>query len=119
MTLLIPINFYLLSFHFSLNYVSFLILFNFSFFLFSIGLLGTFYNRQNFLILLICIELMLLSIGLNFIFLSLISNKFSSIFMLFIITVAAAESSIGLGLLIILYRLKQTLSFENFSNLKS
>lgn len=117
--LLTHINFYLLSFHFSLNYISFLILFNLSFVLFSIGLLGSFYNKQNLLILLVCIELMLLSIGLNFIFLSLISNKFSSIFMLFIVTIAAAESSIGLGLLIVLYRLKQTLHIEKFANLKS
>ena len=78
-----------------------------------IGLLGSFYNKQNLLIILLCIEIMLLSIGLNFVFLSLIINKFSQIYMLFIITTAAAESSIGLGLLVVLYRLKQTINFEN------
>lgn len=82
-----------------------------------IGLLGSFYNKQNLLIILLCIEIMLLSIGLNFVFLSLIINKFSQIYMLFIITTAAAESSIGLGLLVVLYRLKQTINFEKFIKL--
>ena len=116
--LLTPINFLLLIFHYSLNHLTFLILFNLSFIIFIIGLLGSLYNKRNLLILLLCIELMLLSISLNFVFLSLITNKFSTLFMLFIITVAAAESSIGLGLLIVLYRLKQTLNLEKFINLK-
>jgi len=114
MMLLTPINFFLLTFHFLLNHITFVFLFNFSFSLFIIGLLGSFYNKQNLLILLLCIELMLLSIGLNFSFISLSINKLGQIFMLFIMTLASAESSIGLGLLIILYRLKQIINFERF-----
>ena len=79
-----------------------------------ISLLGSCFNKQNLLIILFCIELMLLSIGLNFSFLSLTINKFSQIFMLFIMTLASAESSIGLGLLVILYRLKLIINYENF-----
>jgi len=112
--LLTHINFFLLTFHFLLNHITFIFLFNFSFSLFILSLLGSFYNKQNLLILLFCIELMLLSIGLNFSFISLTINKFGQIFMLFIMTVASAESSIGIGLLVLLYRLKQMINFDRF-----
>lgn len=102
----------------SLTYFNFLLLFNFSYVIFSLGFIGSFYNKRNLLILLLCIELMLISIGLNFIFMSLIINKSAQIFSLFIITVAAVESSIGLGLLIVVYRSKKTIDFERFSSLK-
>jgi NADH-quinone oxidoreductase subunit K len=93
-------------------------LLNFSFITLLIGLIGTFYNKQNLLVLLLCIELMLLAVGLNFVFISLIFNKLSQVFVLFIICVAAVESSIGLGLLILLYRVKHNINFEVFSSLK-
>jgi len=86
--------------------------------LFTLGLIGIVLNKKNFLILLLCIELMLIAIGLNFIFMSLIINKAAQIFTLFIITVAATESSIGLGLLIVLYRLKQTVNLSEIATLK-
>jgi NADH-quinone oxidoreductase subunit K len=117
--LLTLINFCLITFHFSLNYINFLFLLNFSFILFCIGFLGSIYNKQNLLILLLCIELMLLSVGLNFSYLSLITNKLGQIFMLFIMTIAAGESSIGLGLLILLYRIKKTINFQKFLYLKN
>jgi NADH:ubiquinone oxidoreductase subunit K len=60
---------------------------------------------------------MLLSIGLNFSFLSLSVNKFGQVFMLFIMTLASAESSLGLALLVVLYRLKQVINFESFISL--
>ena len=112
--LLTRISFFVLTFHFLLNHITFVFLFNFSFSLFIISLLGSFYNKQNLLILLFCIELMLLSIGLNFTFISLSINKIGQLFMLFIITIASAESSIGLGLLVLLYRLKQLVNFDRF-----
>ena len=112
--LLTHINFLVLTFHFLLNHITFVFLFNFSFSLFGVSLLGSFYNKQNLIILLFCIELMLLSIGLNFSFISLSINKFGQLFMLFIMTIASAESSLGLGLLVLLYRLKQIINFDRF-----
>ena len=71
------------------------------------------------LIILLCIELLILSISLNFIFFSLFHVKASQVLALFILTVAATESAIGLGLLISLYRLNQNISFSNFSDLRN
>ena len=76
------------------------------------------YNNNNFLIMLLCIEIMLLSITLNFIFISLLLDKTSQVLSLFIISLAAGESCIGLGLLVLLYRLKESILTENFSTLK-
>lgn len=59
-----------------------------------------------------------MSIGLNFAFFSLIHLKVSQVLTLFVFTVAATESAIGLGLLISLYRLKQGISFKSFNSLK-
>lgn len=104
---------------FSLNHIYFLFLLSFSFALFIFNFLAISYNKRNVLILLLCIELIFLSIGLNFAFFSLIHLKTSQVLTLFILTVAATESSIGLGLLISLYRLKHNISFKSFSDLKN
>ena len=74
-------------------------------FIFLIGLLGIFINRKNILLVIVCVELVLLSI--NFIFLIssfYLDDIFGQIFAIFILTVAAAESSIGLAILITYFR---------------
>lgn len=75
--------------------------------LFLIGILGIILNRRSILIILMCIELILLSINLNFILFSVYLDDFyGQLFSLFILTVAAAESAIGLAILIAYYRLR-------------
>lgn len=75
--------------------------------LFLIGLLGIILNRRSILIILMCIELVLLSINLNFILFSVYLDDFyGQLFSLFVLTVAAAESAIGLAILIVYYRLR-------------
>jgi NADH-quinone oxidoreductase subunit K len=64
-------------------------------------------------------ELIFMSIGLNFAFFSLIHLKIAQVLSLFVFTVAATESALGLGLLISLYRLKQNISFKSFNTLKN
>ena len=74
-------------------------------FLFFIGLFGIILNRRNILIVLMCIEMLLLSLNLNFIVMSSYLDDFSGqIFAFFILTVAAAESAVGLAVIIIYYR---------------
>lgn len=75
--------------------------------LFLIGVLGIISNRRSLLIILMCIELVLLSINLNFVLFSVYLDDFyGQLFSLFVLTVAAAESAIGLAILIIYYRLR-------------
>ncbi len=77
-----------------------------SFFLFCLSLFGIILNRQNIIIVLMSIELMLLAINLNFIFFSVfLDDIMGQIFSLLILTVAAAESAIGLALLILFFKL--------------
>jgi len=87
--------------------------------LFSISLAGIFLNRKNVLILLMCIELMLLSVNMNFIafsrFLDVLDGQ---VFVFFILTVAAAEAAIGLALLVVLFRNRGSISVEDISDLK-
>ena len=76
-------------------------------FLFLIGIFGIIFQRRNILIVLMCIELLLLSVNLNFIVFSVYLDDFlGQLFSLFILTVAAAESAIGLAIIIIYYRLR-------------
>ena len=76
-------------------------------FLFFIGLLGIVLNRRNILIVLMCIEIILLSLNLNFIVLSTYLDDFcGQVISFFILTVAAAESAVGLAIIIIYYRLR-------------
>lgn len=84
--------------------------------LFFISILGIFITRKNLIIILISIELMLLSINFNFIVFSIYLNDiFGQIFTLFILTLAGAEASIGLAILIIFYRVRGIISM-NFLN---
>ena len=88
--------------------------------LFFIGLYGIFGIPQNIIIILISLELLLLSINLNFIFFSINLDDISGqIFALFILTIAAAESAIGLAILVIYYRIRGILSLDYINYLKS
>jgi len=81
--------------------------------LFLIGLSGIFLNRKNIIILLMSIELMLLSINFNFIIFSVfLDDILGQLFALLILTVAAAESAIGLAILVIYYRIRGTIAIE-------
>jgi NADH-quinone oxidoreductase subunit K len=84
--------------------------------LFIIGFIGVIFNYTNILMILIGVELMLLSCNLNFIIFSLYLNDIEGmLFSIFILTVAAAEASIGLAILIVLYQVKQSVKMENSS----
>lgn len=88
--------------------------------LFFVSLGGIVYNRQNILLLLMCIELVLLSVNLNFITFSVYLDDFyGQIFFLFILTIAAAESAIGLAILILYYRLKGNININQAYVLKN
>ena len=87
--------------------------------LFLIGVFGILINRKNVLIVLMCIEIMLLSVNLNFIIYSIYLDDFvGQIFSLFILTVAAGESAIGLAILILYNRLRNKISISEIITLK-
>jgi NADH-quinone oxidoreductase subunit K len=73
--------------------------------LFCISIAGIFINRKNVIVLLMCIELMLLAVNTNFVaFSRFLGNPSGQVFVFFILTVAAAESAIGLAILVLLFR---------------
>jgi NADH-quinone oxidoreductase subunit K len=81
--------------------------------LFSIGAIGLVLNRKNILIIIMSIELMLLAVNLNFIVFSIyLDDVLGQLFVLFILTVAATESSIGLAILSVYYKVKNTILIE-------
>lgn len=85
-----------------------------SFFLFFFGLVGIFILKRNLILILVCIELILLSVQLNFLISSYVYDDiFGQIFILFILMVAAAEVSIGLAFLIVYYRLRGTIESKH------
>ncbi|MGH8719407.1 MAG: NADH-quinone oxidoreductase subunit NuoK [Burkholderiales bacterium] len=87
--------------------------------LFAISVVGIFLNRKNVIILLMAIELMLLAVNMNFIAFSHHLNDISGqIFVFFILTVAAAESAIGLAILVVLFRNLNTIHVDDLGNLK-
>lgn len=87
--------------------------------LFSISIIGIFLNRQNLLILLMSIELMLLSVNLNFVaFSHYLGDAAGQIFVFFILTVAASETAIGLAILVVLFRNLRSVNVENMDGLK-
>ena len=88
--------------------------------LFLIGTLGLVLNRKNILITIMSIELMLLAVNLNFIVFSIyLDDIVGYIFVLFVLTIAATESAIGLAVLSIYYKLKQTIQMDKIKNIKS
>jgi NADH-quinone oxidoreductase subunit K len=87
-------------------------------FIFLLGLLGISLNYNNILISLIGIELMLLSCNLNFIMVSIyLNDTYGQIFSVFILTIAASESAIGLAILIVFFKLRGTLEMTKNSSL--
>jgi len=90
-----------------------------NFALFFIGVAGMLINTANALILLICIEIMLLSVNLNFVFCSLYLDDFyGQGFSIFILTTAASESAIGLAILILFNRIRGSINITDGMNLK-
>jgi NADH-quinone oxidoreductase subunit K len=87
--------------------------------LFAISIVGIFLNRKNVIILLMAIELMLLAVNMNFIaFSHYLGDMSGQVFVFFILTVAAAESAIGLAILVVLFRNLQTINVDDLDGLK-
>ena len=87
--------------------------------LFCIAVAGIFINRKNVIVLLMCIELMLLSVNINFVaFSRFLGDVDGQIFVFFILTVAAAEAAIGLAILVTLFRNKRTINVAELDSLK-
>ena len=87
--------------------------------LFAIAVAGIFLNRKNVIVLLMAIELMLLAVNLNFVaFSHYLGDLAGQVFVFFILTVAAAESAIGLAILVVLFRNLNTINVEDLDSLK-
>ena len=87
--------------------------------LFCISVAGIFLNRKNVLIPLMCIELMLLSVNINFIAFSyFLGDIHGQVFVFFILTVAAAESAIGLAILVVMFRNQDTINVDELDSMK-
>lgn len=87
--------------------------------LFSISVAGIFLNRKNLIVLLMAIELMLLSVNMNFIAFSYYMGDLAGqVFVFFILTVAAAEAAIGLAILVVLFRNKRTINVDDLNEMK-
>lgn len=87
--------------------------------LFSLSIAGIFLNRKNVIVLLMCIELMFLAVNMNFVAFSQYLHQISGqIFVFFILTVAAAESAIGLAILVVVYRNRGTINVTQLDLLK-
>ena len=87
--------------------------------LFALSVIGIYLNRRNLIVLLMAIELMLLAVNLNFVaFSHFLGDMAGQVFVFFILTVAAAESAIGLAILVVLFRNRATLNVEELNTLK-
>ena len=91
--------------------------------LFAIAVVGIFLNRKNLIVLLMAIELMLLAVNLNFVafshYLPTVADRMAGqVFVFFILTVAAAESAIGLAILVVLFRNRATINVDELDSLK-
>jgi len=87
--------------------------------LFAISVIGIFLNRKNIIVLLMAIELMLLAVNMNFIaFSHFLGDAAGQVFVFFILTVAAAESAIGLAILVVMFRNLDTINVEDLDTLK-
>ena len=87
--------------------------------MFALSVTGIFLNRKNLIVLLMAIELMLLAVNLNFVAFSyFLGDLHGQVFVFFILTVAAAESAIGLAILVLLFRNKTSIHVEELDNLK-
>lgn len=87
--------------------------------LFTLSIAGIFINRKNVILLLMCIELMLLAVNMNFVaFSRYLGDLGGQVFVFFILTVAAAEAAIGLAILVLLFRSKQSIDVEDLNVMK-
>ena len=87
--------------------------------IFSIGITGIIINRKNIIIVMMCTELLLISVNFNFIaFSHFLEDLAGQVFVFFILTVAAAEAAIGLAILVALYRNKKTISVSTLDKLR-
>ncbi len=87
--------------------------------LFAMSVIGIFLNRKNLIVLLMAIELMLLAVNMNFVaFAHFLGDLHGQVFVFFILTVAAAESAIGLAILMLLFRNRASISVEELNTLK-
>ena len=87
--------------------------------MFSLSVAGIFLNRKNIIIILMSIELMLLSVNINFVAFSYFLGDLSGqVFVFFILTVAAAEAAIGLAILVVLFRNKRTIDVDELDSMK-
>lgn len=87
--------------------------------MFSLSVAGIFLNRKNIIIILMSIELMLLSVNINFVAFSYYLDDLSGqVFVFFILTVAAAEAAIGLAILVVLFRNKRTIDVDELDTMK-
>ena len=98
---------------------SYIIVYETSLVIFFISILGLILNRRSMIIFMVCLELTFLSICINFVSTSLkLSNPTGEIIALIIITTAAAEAAIGLGLLVLIHRFKKNIRFAVLNNLR-
>jgi len=87
--------------------------------LFLIGIIGIFVTRKNIILVFMCIELILLSVNLNFIIFSIyLDDVVGQLFAIFVLTVAAAESAIGLAILVVFYRIRGIILINYINKLK-
>lgn len=87
--------------------------------LFAMSVVGIFMNRRNLIVLLMALELMLLAVNMNFVaFSHYLGDMAGQVFVFFILTVAAAESAIGLAILVVLFRNRATIAVDELDSLK-
>ena len=87
--------------------------------LFSLSVAGIFINRKNVILLLMCIELMLLSVNFNFVpFSRMLDDTLGQVFVFFILTVAAADAAIGLAILVVLFRNTRSINVDELDEMK-
>ena len=88
--------------------------------LFAISVAGIFLNRKNTILLLMCVELLLLAVNFNFVaFSRYLDDPAGQVFVFFILTVAAAESAIGLAILVVLFRARRSINVQDLGTLRS
>jgi NADH-quinone oxidoreductase subunit K len=87
--------------------------------LFALAVAGIFLNRKNVILLLMCVELLLLAANFNFIaFAHFLHDINGQVFVFFVLTVAAAESAIGLAILVVLFRERRSINVDDMSSLR-
>lgn len=87
--------------------------------LFTLGVVGIFLNRKNVILILMCVELILLAVNINFVaFSSFLGDLTGQIFTMVILTVAAAEAAIGLAILVVYFRNRSTIAVDDISQMK-